>query len=72
MYQLLKPILFLFRPERAHHFTTSLLQIVLRMPLVGKLFRLYWQLESTSLERNIMGLHFRNPIGLAAGFDKDA
>ena len=45
---------------------------MLRLPLVSKLLKLVYHFENKSLERNVFGLTFKNPIGLAAGFDKDA
>ncbi|MEL6866712.1 MAG: quinone-dependent dihydroorotate dehydrogenase [Bacteroidota bacterium] len=72
MYHLLiKPFLFLLAPEKAHHFTLSMLQLVLSIPVVGTLFRSFYQLDDHRLERELFGLKFKNPVGLAAGFDKD-
>ena len=72
MYKLvLKPILFLFSPERAHHLTLFLLKFVLKIPLINTLFKASWQIKHAALEREVLGLHFANPVGLAAGFDKD-
>lgn len=71
MYKLLKPFLFLMQPERAHYFTISLLKFTLAIPIVGQLFRSYYKVEDPKLEREIFGLKFKNPVGLAAGFDKD-
>lgn len=71
MYHLLKPILFLFPAERAHHLTVSLLKFTLAIPLVGWLFRKNFEVKNSRLERKVFGLTFPNPVGLAAGFDKD-
>lgn len=72
MYKLLfKPIAFLFSPERAHHLTLVGLKIVLAIPLLSHLFRAYYSVEDDRLHRNVFGLSFKNPVGLAAGFDKD-
>ena len=71
MYRLLKPFLFLLPAERAHYFTVSMLQFVLAIPIIGYLFRSFYQYEHPSLEREVFGLKFKNPVGLAAGFDKD-
>lgn len=71
MYALLKPILFLFPAEKAHYFTVSMLKLVLGIPFVSNLFRSFYQYEHPSLEREVFGLKFKNPVGLAAGFDKD-
>ncbi len=68
---LLKPLLFRLPAERAHYLTVSLLKFVLALPVVGALFRRYYQLEDPRLEREVFGLRFPNPVGLAAGFDKD-
>ncbi len=71
MYQLLKPFLFLLSPERAHYFTLRLFRVVLAIPIVNALFRSSFRYEDVSLEREVFGLKFKNPVGLAAGFDKD-
>lgn len=68
---LLKPLLFLLAPEKAHHLTITLLKTVLAIPVVSHLFKSFYQVEAPSLHRSIMGLDFKNPVGLAAGFDKD-
>ena len=72
MYQfLLKPILFLFPAESAHHITLRVLKIVLALPIVGTLFKAMYQFKHPKLHRKVLGLHFSNSVGLAAGFDKD-
>ena len=71
MYQLLKPFLFLFQPEKAHHLTITLARIGFGFPIIGWLMRRYYTVEHKNLERTLFGLHFKNPVGLAAGFDKD-
>ncbi len=72
MYQLLlKPLLFLLPPEKAHHVTLFLLKITLAVPLVGWLFKQHFGVKDKRLERKVFGLTFPNPVGLAAGFDKD-
>lgn len=68
---ILKPALFLLPAEKAHQLTVTLLQWVLSIPLINSLFRSFYQLDSPLLQREVMGLSFKNPIGLAAGFDKD-
>lgn len=69
---LLKPFLFLLDPEKAHSFTLSLFRFSSSIPGVSSLFKSLYQVEHPSLERKLFGLHFKNPVGLAAGFDKDA
>ena len=68
---LLKPLLFRFQAERAHHLTLSLLKLVLAIPGINFLFRKAYQYEAPSLEKELFGLTFKNPVGLAAGFDKN-
>ena len=73
MYKLLiRPILFLFDPEKVHYFTFSLIRILCKIPYVASLFRSLYQVKNKKLERKLFGLTFINPVGLAAGFDKNA
>ena len=65
---LIRPILFKFDPEEVHHFTFSVLK---NFGFLAKLF-LPKPIEDKRLEREVFGLKFKNPVGLAAGFDKDA
>ncbi len=65
---LIRPILFKFDPEEVHHFTFSILK---NFGFIAKLF-LPKPIEDKRLEREVFGLKFKNPVGLAAGFDKDA
>ena len=69
---LIKPILFLFDPEWVHHTVFSTLKLIHRIPGMGSLIRGLYQVKDERLERKLFGLTFPNPIGLAAGFDKDA
>lgn len=73
MYKLLiRPLFFLFDPEKIHHFTFSLIRLVNRVPFLPGIFRRIYFLDDKRLERELFGLKFKNPVGLAAGFDKDA
>ncbi len=72
MYRLLiRPFLFLFDPEKVHHFSFSLIQVLAKLGL-SPIFRGLYTLEDPRLEREVFGLKFKNPVGLAAGFDKNA
>ena len=71
MYKFLKLFLFQFDPERIHYFVTGTLQWAQRMWGVPKLIKAAFKLENPSLEREVFGLKFKNPVGLAAGFDKN-
>ncbi|MEM0997644.1 MAG: quinone-dependent dihydroorotate dehydrogenase [Bacteroidota bacterium] len=68
---LIRPLLFLFEAEKVHNFSFSALRFLLGIPgMRGLLDRLY-RLQDKRLERELWGLRFPNPVGLAAGFDKD-
>ncbi len=72
MYRLLKPLLFLLQAETAHRITLRLFRILLYLPF-GKFFiKKIYVYEDERLRRELFGLTFKNPVGLAAGFDKDA
>lgn len=69
---LIRPLLFQFDPETVHHFTFNAIRMLHRIPGVPSLIRSCYLVEDKRLERKLFGLTFRNPVGLAAGFDKDA
>jgi len=69
---LIRPILFWFDPEKVHHFTFSLIKFICKLPFVPGIIRKMYQVNSPDLERQLFGLTFKNPVGLAAGFDKNA
>lgn len=71
MYSLIKPILFQFDPEKVHYFVTRNLKRFNRLPGGAALSRTLWDVKDASLEREVFGLQFKNPVGLAAGFDKN-
>ncbi|SFR50827.1 dihydroorotate oxidase A [Robiginitalea myxolifaciens] len=72
MYKLLlRPLLFLLDPERVHYLSFSAIRLMHRLGL-GPVIRWRYQLNKPELEREVFGLKFPNPVGLAAGFDKDA
>ncbi|HWD87647.1 MAG TPA: quinone-dependent dihydroorotate dehydrogenase [Mucilaginibacter sp.] len=72
MYQLIKPLLFQFDPENVHYFVTRNLKRFNRFPGGRAFGRMLWDLQDARLEKEVFGLKFRNPVGLAAGFDKNA
>lgn len=72
MYKLLlKPIFFKMNPEKAHYTTMRLFRFALNLPFGKWIFKQLYVPNSPKLERKLMGLTFPNPVGLAAGFDKD-
>ena len=73
MYKLLlRPLFFLFEPEKAHHLVTGLFKFMMRIPGKKWAFESVYKLDDKRLEREVFGLRFPNPVGLAAGFDKQA
>lgn len=70
--KLIRPLLFSFDPEKVHHFATGSLKILFSIPLLGKAVSKYATVKDNKLERNLFGLKFPNPVGIAAGFDKNA
>lgn len=69
---IIRPILFNFDPEKVHHFTFSFLRFANKIPFVSGIIRSCYSVNDKRLEREVFGLKFKNPVGLAAGFDKDA
>ncbi|HEX8660181.1 MAG TPA: quinone-dependent dihydroorotate dehydrogenase [Hymenobacter sp.] len=69
---LVKPLLFNLDAERAHHLVFDNLRRAARVPGTKALLRGLYQFQHPSLEREVFGLKFPNPVGLAAGFDKNA
>lgn len=72
MYQLFRSILFRFDAEKVHYFVVGLLKIIVKFPPSRWIFRSMYHVEHPALEREFIGLKFPNPVGLAAGFDKNA
>ena len=69
---LVRRIFFLFDAEKVHHFTFSLLKLLFKIPLVSNIVKASQFVKNVKLERNLFGITFKNPVGLAAGFDKNA
>ncbi|WKV10711.1 quinone-dependent dihydroorotate dehydrogenase [Marivirga harenae] len=69
---IIRPLLFQLSAEKAHHLTFSLTKLLFNFPGVKSLNRSLFQVKSPKLEQELFGLKFPNPVGLAAGFDKDA
>jgi len=69
---LIRKILFNFDPEEVHHFTFSALKLFFKIPLTGYFTKKIFQINDKKLEKELFGITFKNPVGLAAGFDKNA
>jgi len=72
MYKLFRFVLFQFDAEKVHYFVVGLLNQIHRFAPARQLFRSLYVVQHPALETNFLGLKFPNPVGLAAGFDKNA
>src|SRR5690554_494213 len=68
----IRPLFFKFDPEKVHHFTFSAIKIIHKIPGLSRIIKSKYQINDIRLEREVFGLKFKNPVGLAAGLDKDA
>ena len=72
MYKWLRTLLFLFPPESVHHFSMFVLNGISALRPGRYFLRKAFSMNDISLQKTFAGIHFKNPIGLAAGFDKNA
>lgn len=72
MYSLIRRILFLFDAELIHEFSVKSIKLLSLLPFSKQILRHFFLVNTKALERNLFGLKFKNPVGLAAGFDKNA
>lgn len=72
MYKLVRSLLFLFDAEFIHEISTKLIKFYNYIPFVSKLLRKNYLISDKLLEKEVFGIKFPNPVGLAAGFDKNA
>lgn len=70
--RIIRPILFLFDPESVHYFSFAAIGFLHRIPFMGVLIKALYSSKKPSLKKEVFGIQFPNPVGLAAGFDKDA
>ncbi len=68
---IIRPLLFQLNPEAIHHIVNAGLKTLYAIPGMGALSRSYFHLKDQSLEKEVFGLKFPNPVGFAAGFDKE-
>lgn len=69
---IIRPILFKLDAEKVHHLAFKAIKILFKLPLSKAYYRSNYMVEDKRLEKELFGLKFPNPVGLAAGFDKDA
>jgi dihydroorotate dehydrogenase len=72
MYKFIRKILFKFDPEKIHYFTANSISFLLKIPGMKYIWKKMYQIDDKRLEKEIFGIKFKNPVGLAAGFDKNA
>ncbi len=72
MYAIIKFFLFKMPAEKAHYFTLDLLRLVLKVPTAKFFFKCFFTVRDKRLKKEFFGINFPNPVGLAAGFDKNA
>ncbi len=72
IYPLLRPLLFALEAEQAHQLSITALETLSRMPRSLERVSEHFAVENPALQQTLWGLNFRNPVGLAAGYDKDA
>ncbi len=69
---IIRSFLFKFDPEAVHYFTFGVLRLIFKIPFSTRIARAFFQINHPKLKRELFGLKFKNPVGLAAGFDKNA
>ncbi len=69
---IIRPLLFLLQPETVHHLIVNFLKIGFKIPGVAYLVRKSFGVKDKRLKTMFLGMEFDNPIGFAAGFDKNA
>ena len=67
----IKPILFRFNPETAHNILFKFLAVLRHIPFAHSIIRAIYKKDSPSLEKEVFGIRFPNPVGLAGGLDKN-
>ncbi|XOV67996.1 MAG: quinone-dependent dihydroorotate dehydrogenase [Fluviicola sp.] len=72
MFKLVRSILFQFDPEKIHYKTVGMIRFILRIPGMKSIWNSMYRVKDNRLKREVFGLQFENPVGLAAGFDKNA
>ena len=72
IYRLIRQLLFQFPTEEVHYFSMNLLRQLCKISLFQKLISKYFQPKAVGLQKELFGLTFNNPVGLGAGFDKNA
>jgi dihydroorotate dehydrogenase len=72
MYKILRSVLFLFPPEWTHYFSMNCLKVLCILTPLRRLIALFFTTHDSRLTTHAFNLEFKNPVGLGAGFDKNA
>lgn len=73
MYKILiRPVFFIFSPEKVHYFAVQVIKILHGLPFKKLFSELFFIYNNKNIETQLFGLNFKNKVGLAAGFDKNA
>jgi len=72
MYKLIKSVFFQFDPEKIHYVAADLIKTTLKIPFMKSVWKGMFDVNDQVLEKEVFGIKFKNPVGLAAGFDKNA
>jgi dihydroorotate dehydrogenase len=69
---LIRPFLFLFDPEKVHYFSFFCIKLLSKTQAISWFIKKLFEINDARLETEVFGVKFKNPVGLAAGFDKNA
>ena len=69
---IIRPLLFFYESERAHRIVCNFIKFLSKLPFAKKVLQRYYHIKDKRLQRHLWGVTFPNPVGLAAGFDKNA
>ncbi len=72
MYQFIRTILFLFDPEWVHYFSMNTLRLLCKISFAKRIISNQFLPKGAQLQKQFLGINFKNPVGLGAGFDKNA
>jgi dihydroorotate dehydrogenase len=72
LYSLVRDILFKFNPEAVHHFSMNQLKLICSTTIGKQIISASFTPKNVALQKEVFGLTFKNPVGLGAGFDKNA
>lgn len=72
LYRLVRPILYCFKPDTIHPIVAGGGELTAQTPFIGPILQRYFRVDDPALRTTVDGVSYQNPVGLSAGFDKDA